>query len=151
MNISKLGRNEKQRDGVWVQFSPASDGAPAVEFKIAAARNKAFLDKANKLKKAYRKSDGTFKVPDSKTLPLFWQSMAGTVLMDWRGIQADGEPVPFNEEAFMAFSELDDLEVRAALDFIVVEADNESNFQTEESAARVAALKSAQPVVPLGG
>jgi len=151
MNLSKLGQNEKQRDGTWVTFSPADDGQPAVEFKVAAARNKAFLEKAAQLRKPFKLRDGSTKVPEAKVVPLFWKAMVGTVLMDWRGVLNEGQPVPFTEEAFLAFTELDDMQVRAACDFIITEADNEANFQLEESAARVAAIKSVEPVVPGGG
>lgn len=141
MNISNIGNADKQAAGAWFEF------ASGVSFLIAAISNRNFVKKFAKLaEKARRKKRG--EPTAEENVLIYWTAMAGTVLLDWKGLTdgPDDQPYPFSEENAVKFLTADLLLVEEIRSFIIATAKDADGFAVEEKAADVAAIKSVAPV-----
>lgn len=128
MDVKKVfGTNKKkEEEGVWVK---AGDGA---EFKIARANNPTATKLSNELMRPYRHLQRVNKVPKDVQEEVGYEVLSRAILLDWKGIMADGVAVPFSPEAAKKlFKELPDF-----ADFVAGYAQEVTIFQDEEDKAR---------------
>jgi len=88
----------KETEGVWHTIPLSVDHA--LEVKIARKTNQAYRDRllANIIPLLGEVEKG--EKPEDDQIGRAWaETMAGTMLVDWKGLELNGEPVEFSEEA----------------------------------------------------
>jgi hypothetical protein len=95
MDIKKLfGTDRKAEEaGVWVDIG---DGA---RVKIARDTSTRYRERLREVLRPYRGSIAAGAMSDEQSHRLLAKAAAGTMLMDWEGIEMDGKPVPFSVDA----------------------------------------------------
>jgi len=83
---------ELENDGVWVDLG---DGA---SIKVARAGNKSNRALIKRLIAPHKVALRNDKLPDETLEKLTIEAMASTILLDWKGIDEDGKPVPYNTQ-----------------------------------------------------
>ena len=83
--------NSKSETGVWMSY----DGA---EFLIARFGNPTFTNYLEQLKRPYERqiANGTF--PNSKLINIGAKALAKYILLDWKGLTENGEPLQYSEQ-----------------------------------------------------
>ena len=94
INLNKFKFDHtKTEQGVWVDFEGDT------RFKIASLHSRRFELKLSDLMKPYRSPALRHKLDDQDfMLNLRTIAMAESVLIDWEGIEYNGEPLPFTIE-----------------------------------------------------
>lgn len=133
-------KTDKQLDskGVWIEYPDHTEDAEAAEFLIASTSSLEYRKALNKevRNRFHRKWMEDVEARDEAEI----QAMAKAILLGWRGaVYMDGskQPTPFSQEMALAA-----LRIPAFKAWVEAEANNLSNFQAQEKAADVAALKS---------
>lgn len=112
----------KSDEGVWVEYS---EGA---KIKLAKSENPKHIRAQERFtkKRSWHKTDIEKRQKDLD------QALVGTVLLDWKGFEAeDGTDFPFNKEnAFFLLQNSPDFR-----QFVILEASDMANFQEEALAA----------------
>lgn len=145
MNLFELATDpEKDSKGTWIEYPDKSSngsGKPA-EFLIASINSKEYKKALNaEVKKRFHRK-WTTDVEGREEAEIF--AMAKAVLLDWRGdvyLEKSGQVTPFSREAALKA-----LYIPAFKAWIESEASTLENFQNEEKAADMAALKSGTEV-----
>lgn len=94
MKISAFAVDEKlEVGGFWKDLGGGSS------VRIARAGNRAYNKKLRELMKPYRGPMGLLEMSDETAHRVFVEAMAGTVLVDWKGLSdEDGKDVPYSEK-----------------------------------------------------
>lgn len=128
MDFSTFRADTEKENGVWIEYGDA-------RILIASANAAAY-------KKALRKK--VAKIPQHliRTQPKIAEKaaadvMAEHILLNWEGLTDGGQPVEATPENRRKY-----LDIPAFADWVSEQAMNLANFQTEDEAADVAALKS---------
>ena len=141
MNLFELATDpDKDAKGVWIEYPDYSDNGsqkPA-EFLIASTASREYRKALNiEVKKRFhRRWMEDIESRDEAEI----QAMAKAVLLSWRGavyLDRAGEVTPYSREAAIKA-----LRIPAFKAWVEAEANNIDNFQAQEKAADIAALKS---------
>lgn len=132
LDLDDLGNEARELAGAWVDYDDRGTA-----FKLAAAGNREFEKRAAQLSKDLPRIR-----PSEMIVDLFWRAAFGTIVLDWRGVTSQGQPVPFTEESFLAVARLKTLAADNIREFIQRESRVAANFAAEHEAAAQAALKS---------
>ncbi len=98
-------------------------------FEIAPSSNHQYRNKQLMLNKPYRRQIENLSIKTEKLDKLHAQSIAGTVLVGWKGVcDESGKPVPFSEDAAVEFL----LQDPDAKDFIMEVAASSQDFIQQE-------------------
>lgn len=94
MDIKKsFGTNSTlENEGVWIELG---DGASIKVARVGNKENKAILKKLIAPHKMAARND---KLADEIWDKITVESMAATILLDWKGIEDDGKPLPYTKE-----------------------------------------------------
>jgi hypothetical protein len=94
MDLKKaFGTNKAlENEGAWVELG---DGASV---KVARLGNKLNADLIKKLIKPHKVALRNDRLPDDVMEKITIEAMATTLLLDWKGIEDDGKPVPYTKE-----------------------------------------------------
>lgn len=94
MDIKKsFGTNSTlENEGVWIELG---DGASIKVARMGNKENKAILKKLIAPHKMAARND---KLADEIWDKITVESMAATILLDWKGIEDDGKPLPYTKE-----------------------------------------------------
>ncbi len=116
---------DKEKNGTWIL-----DRASGVSFLIAYIdRNPDFQET---LRVAVEQRKVLFNVKElneDQHLDAFREAVAKTILLDWKDLTENGQPVPYSWEK--AYEWFKDPEMWRLPDFIVAESRKESNFRKE--------------------
>lgn len=80
--------------GAWTQ-----DLGSGLKLKVARFGNKNFNREITAAAKNRTDAFGNLELEDDVAGEVFAQILANTVLLDWEGLEEDGEPVPYSKEA----------------------------------------------------
>jgi hypothetical protein len=139
MNLFELATDpEKDSKGTWITYPDQSNGNKPAEFLIASTSSKEYRKALNvEVRKRFHRNWLTdIEGRDEAEI----MAMAKAVLLGWRGavyLEQAGEVTAYSREAAIKA-----LHIPAFKAWVEAEANNLENFQTEEKAADVAALKS---------
>lgn len=145
MNLFELQTDpDKDAKGVWIEYPDKSDNGnqkPA-EFLIASTSSREYRKALNAevRKRFHRKWLEDIEGRDEAEI----QALAKTVLLSWRGavyLERAGEVSQYSREAAIKA-----LRIPAFKAWVEAEANNLENFQAQEKAADIAALKSGAQV-----
>lgn len=132
MEINELMTDPKlERDGVWIEFDSETS------FKIASAETTSYLELIEAKLKPFRsaKRSGTFDHETRRRLSI--EAIAEGVLLDWKGVNMGGKPLPFTRDnAILVLSR-----VKEVLDFVSNSASDLSNFRAKEIQEGIDSLK----------
>ena len=94
MDIKKsFGTNSTlENEGVWIELG---DGASIKVARVGNKENKAILKKLIAPHKMAARND---KLADEIWDKITVESIAATILLDWKGIEDDGKPLPYTKE-----------------------------------------------------
>lgn len=94
MDIKKsFGTNSTlENEGVWIELG---DGASIKVARMGNKENKAILKKLITPHKIAARND---KLADGIWDKIAVESIAATILLDWKGIEDDGKPLPYTKE-----------------------------------------------------
>lgn len=123
MDLKKdFSTNKKLEDeGVWIDIG---DGA---KLKIARAGNKQANAVSKQLAKPYMAQIQYGKLSDEVATQIAVEVMAKAILLDWKGIQYDGQEMPYNtDNAIKILTELPDFR-----DYVSQVANERKTFQRE--------------------
>jgi hypothetical protein len=143
MNLFELQTDaEKDLRGVWVEYPDHSNGADKAEFLIASSTNPHYRRALNAevRKRFHRKWLEDVEGRDEAEI----QAMAKGLLLGWRGavyLERAGEITEYSREAAIKA-----LRIPAFKTWVEAESNNLENFQAQEKAADVAAVKSRSKV-----
>lgn len=127
MDIKKqYGTSEKlENEGVWV---PMGDGC---QVKIARAGNKENRELIKRLVAPHKVALRNNRLPEDTLDTLTIEAMATTILLDWKGMEEDGKPVPYTKEnAVRLLTDYKDFR-----DQVSASSTEMALFQAEEAAA----------------
>lgn len=95
MDIRKLfGTNRRAEEaGVWVDLGQGA------RVKVARDTSPAYRKRLQDVIRPYRGAIAANALDDRQAHALFAEAAAGTLLLDWDGIEIDGKPVPFSVAA----------------------------------------------------
>jgi hypothetical protein len=143
MNLFELATDpDKDVKGTWIEYPDHSNGNKPAAFLIASTSSKEYRKALNaEVRKRFHRNwlndiDGR----DEAEI----QAMAKAVLLNWKGdvyLDRAGEVTPYSREAAIRA-----LKIPAFKVWVETEAANLENFQNQEKAADVAALKSGPEV-----
>jgi hypothetical protein len=139
MNLFELATDpDKDTKGVWIAYPDQSNGNQPAEFLIASTSGKEYRKALNvEVKKRYHRNWlNDIESRDEAEI----QALAKAVLLSWRGavyLEHAGEITPYSREAAIKA-----LHIPAFKLWVETEANNLENFQSQEKAADVAAIKS---------
>lgn len=145
MNLFELATDpDKDSKGTWIEYPDRSNGNKLAEFLIASTSSKEYRKALNAevRKRFHRNWMNDIEGRDEAEI----HAMAKAVLLGWRGdvyLERAGEITPFSREAAIAA-----LRIPAFKTWVESEASNLENFQSQEKAADLAALKSGSQVGP---
>jgi hypothetical protein len=143
MNLFELATDpDKDVKGTWIEYPDHSNGNKPAAFLIASTSSKEYRKAINAevRKRFHRNWLNDIEGRDEAEI----QAMAKAVLLGWRGdvyLERAGEITPFSREAAIKA-----LRIPAFKTWVETEAANLENFQNQEKAADVAALKSGPEV-----
>ena len=80
-------------EGVWEDLDEAKDGEDPPGILVARVGNKAYLKEYQKVPAGLRRQLDNGTLPDGVQSPIINKLLARTILLDWRGIVDDGEPI----------------------------------------------------------
>lgn len=139
MNLFELATDpEKDSKGVWITYPDQSNGNQPAEFLIASTSSKEYRKALNQevKKRFHRNWMNDIEGRDEAEI----QALAKAVLLGWKGavyMERAGEITSYSKEAAIKA-----LHIPAFKLWIESEANNLENFQNEEKAADIAAIKS---------
>lgn len=81
-----------ENEGVWIELG---EGASIKVARVGNKENKALLKKLIAPHKMAARND---KLADEVWEKITVESMAATILLDWKGIEDDGKALPYNKE-----------------------------------------------------
>jgi hypothetical protein len=85
---------ESEEDGKWLGLHPVTD------FKVRAFNAKAVTDLREKLMKPFQTMlRAGLPIPDEKNEEIGLRVISGAVLVEWKGVEIEGEAVSFSAEA----------------------------------------------------
>tara|TARA_R110002020_G_scaffold41325_6_gene122006 strand:+ start:9386 stop:9790 length:405 start_codon:yes stop_codon:yes gene_type:complete len=119
-------KESKQREakGIWVDYEMG------IQFKIAKMGNPKFQAKVRQLSAPHIKQIRDDKLPPEKMEEIQMSAVAETILLGWKNIDDDdGKAIRYS--AKRAKEILSDIELRDIYDFVLVEANNQSNYEIE--------------------
>jgi hypothetical protein len=95
MDLKKLfGTNQRAEEaGVWV------DMGQGARVKVARDTSQSYRRRLQEVIRPYRGAITAGAMEDRAAHVLFAKAAAGTLLLDWEGIEVDGKPLPFSVEA----------------------------------------------------
>lgn len=128
---------KKSTEGVWVDFL-----GTGIELKIARHNNRrAENARAAALYEFYRqlKDSKDSEDMEEKLRQVQAQVLSEHILVDWKGIALDGEPLEYSEENAMKL--LGDPDFEDFYQFVVSESSRRENFERENEVAVVADVK----------
>lgn len=108
MDLKKqFGYNKKiARDGVWVDLQ--DDGSVAI--KVAKIGTLDYLNTVNKFSRKYQAQARLNRMTAEQIVELNARVLSDCILLDWKGIEEDGNPIPYTREnAYRILKEYDDL------------------------------------------
>lgn len=134
LNIAAAKERQAKEDaGAWMQYSEGG------EFLISYSLNPTFLKRLDRLTRSRRSQLGLSQKKD-KPLPqehqddVLCEAMAGSIVLDWRGLEdGDGNAVPFSEEACKQLL-LDLRQLRIEVNNFATERDGFHANEVEEAA-----------------
>jgi len=116
-----IADSDKEQQGVWLDY----DANKGVAFKIAYIGSSRYDDKLNRIAAAVRRRNRTRVLPASVVLGVTVDAIIDTILLDWKGLENNGQPFEYNaENAKLLLTQ--SKEIR---DFVQVEAAVLENFQ----------------------
>jgi hypothetical protein len=128
MDLEKdLANPELEESGVWVKWR---DGA---EFKVARLGNKNFRRLWETKRRPFLKQIRQDKMPAEEELRISVECIIESVLLDWRGIKANGKALKYTPEIGVKYL-MQSQELRNA---VTEFADDEENFRNELAAESV--------------
>lgn len=110
-----------EEEGVWRDIG---DGA---RLKIARLGNPAYKAEWEKRSKPYKRQIRNDSLPTEKANELLYQCLARAVLLDWDGLDEDGQPVPYSRENAVRLLR----EIRDFRDLVVSLADDAEAYRRE--------------------
>lgn len=91
MDLSSLKTDTKLADeGAWVDLDPTT------RIKVARYGNRNFRDRLRALMKPYNRMIENGTMDDTKADELLVQAISETVVLDWEGLEMNGEPVTYS-------------------------------------------------------
>jgi len=126
INLDKSFKTDRKMEieGIWFEISEG------VRFKIArfGGSNSVEVKKAMaKFHKPYAKAIEKSLISDEKERSIYCKSFVHSCVIDWEGIEIDGEIAPFSKEkAVEVFCQLPDL-----LDTLVEHASSQDNYKED--------------------
>lgn len=146
MNLFELKTDpDKDSKGTWIEYPDNSgNGNKPAEFLIASTSSKEYRKALNAevRKRFHRKWLDDVEGRDEAEV----MALAKAVLLDWRGdvyLERAGEVTEYSREAA-----INALRIPAFKAWVEAEANNLDNFQSQEKAADLAALKNGTQVGP---
>lgn len=138
MNISNYELAEDKKDGTWFRF----DGA---EFLIAYAHRPAFYRAHDRMSRKY--PEHKLKADPALRLRSGAELLAECILLDWRGVNENGKPIPYSKETAVKLL----MKIEPLREWVAVTSRELTEFQQEAIAEDAAALKSGDGVAtPVG-
>lgn len=96
MDLSRFKTDTALEDeGVWTTIDASSDA----QIRVARIGNRRYRETMARRLKPYRRALRAGTLDDSVTERITAEVLAETVLLDWRGVSADGVPLPYSREA----------------------------------------------------
>lgn len=96
MDLSRFKTDTALEDeGVWTTIDASSDA----QIRIARIGNRRYREAMARRLKPYRRALRAGTLDDSVTERITAEVLAETVLLDWRGVTADGAPLPYSRDA----------------------------------------------------
>lgn len=128
MDIKKQFATDRnlEIEGIWV---PISDGA---RIKVARMNNPEFNKLFRKLSKPYMTALQTGTLSEDISEEIMLECYAKTVLVDWDGIEENGEQVPYSPEKAKEYLQIDTFR-----QFVLNIARDFNNFKAEIEAQEV--------------
>jgi len=123
---------EKEKNGVWL------DVGPNCKTLIARVGNPNYLREFKRLTKVHTQSIRRGIMEEEVADAILIKVMAKTILLDWEGMEEDGEPIPYSVDAAIRlltmYKDFRDLisEISNTMDAykVEVEEDSEKNSQS---------------------
>ena len=121
---------EVSDEAVWLDFDDN------ISLLIGRAGSVNYLKAKERLEKPFRKQIDRGKFPAEKRQNMELEAIANSILLDWKGIEQDGEPFPFTvENAVMAMKKYP-----AFFSFVVDASIDDDNFEVKRTEAIVKKL-----------
>jgi hypothetical protein len=114
----------KETDGVWRE---AGNG---LRLKIARWNNPKYVRRINELQKPYQAQVRAGTLSDEKKAEIAAQAMSETILLDWDGMYAGGEPLPYSRQGAAAI--LADPRYQSFFTIVMSFAQDEAAYRVEE-------------------
>ena len=90
-------REQRERDGVWMKLQTGVENDPA-EVLVAGLDSPKYTQTLYMRMMPLRAKHGSAEVPSPEMDAVISDTMADCVLIDWRGLELDGAPLPFSKE-----------------------------------------------------
>lgn len=91
-------REQRERDGVWMKLQTGGTEADAAEVLVAGLDSPKYTQTLYMRMMPLRAKHGASEVPSAEMDAVISDVMADCVLIDWRGIELDGAPLPFSKD-----------------------------------------------------
>lgn len=119
---------QKEVDGVWVPLSATA------KIKVARMGNPRYRECIKRKSAPYRQAGLANEIPSEVYQQLVREAVAETILVDWQGITADGQPVPYMKETALKFC----TELKDFYNLVLSAADSMETFrvQAQETLAK---------------
>jgi hypothetical protein len=95
----------KAREGMWVTLDEAGE----VKIKVAKLGTVEYLNTVNKYSRKYQAFTRLNRLSAEQIVDMSANTIADCILLDWKGVEEDGQPVPYSREnAYRMLKEYDD-------------------------------------------
>lgn len=130
MDLNEFKKDaQKEQDGIWI------DGPEGSRFRIRSADSKQYRNALAALARKY--SPGRLRKDGETQLKMVIEAMAEALVLDWDGIEDNGQPLPCTKENAMRILSITELR-----ELVASEAQDIANFRSEALAADAEDLKS---------
>lgn len=135
MELAKrFGTSKKlENDGVWHELG---DGAA---IKVARWNNRRFNELKRQLERKYLTQQKTGKLPEDIAEKIIIETIAHAVLLDWRGIELNGAPLPAYtpEEGIKVLTDTAEVNMSEFRDTVAAASMDMNNFRMEREAEAI--------------
>ena len=125
MDLSNLKTDTAlTEDGAWIDIDTTT------RIKVARYGNKKFKERLRRLMKPYSRMIDQGTMPDDKADELLVDAMANSILLDWEGLELNGEKVQYSIDQAKAF--LSDPELQDFRELVVSLSNDLEAFRQKE-------------------